>query len=658
MRRLLLTSVAAVAAATVVAGSSGATFPGRDGRIVFTKPHAVDYAFGHVGIYSLDLASGRSRDLSGGTTSIAIGQLTLSPDGTRFAFLRPVVPPAGHLEWRLWLMGVEGSDQHQLVDFDVSGSFAWSPDGTSLAFIAPTSAAAPLQYDDALWVVNADGSGLRELTDVEAGYPSWSPDGSEIAFVGRDVSRSVFGSPIGVISATGAGLRWLSPCGTALDGCITTSPPAWSPDGKALVFARGGSLVLISADGSVERTLTTGVANGPVNCRYGGCDLEAASLQWFPRNDEISFVDKAGNVELVRPDGSSVQTIVCHASPLAAVAWSPSGDRLAFVRWLVNVKGPALSELVVEPLHGPARILPLPSGLRFSGLAGWLPSGEGLLLAADRGVHPLELFSMRARGGDPRQLTDNHLDDFDPVWSPDGRRIAFARGQVDYGYTAAERSLHPGSAAQSSLYLMGADGSHVRRLTGSGVDTMPSWSPDGAQIVFARRHGPGFDLDIVDTRTGRIRRLTSGASDPAWSPDGRLIAFARGNTLRIIRRDRSSERTLYRGGTSATAQILRPAWSPDGRSIAFTLATMRLDGSLAGQRLLTVPRIGGAPRALPCHAALRWYYSDSDIPRIASRAPDGAIGVSDGAAIWACASNGAPARFLRGGDEPDWQPLR
>jgi len=245
-----------------------------------------------------------------------------------------------------------------------------------------------------------------------------------------------------------------------------------------------------------------------------------------------------------------VHTIVCHASPPESVAWSPSGDRFAFVRVLVNVHGPAMRELVIEPLQGPAKVVTLPSGLTLTSMMPvWLPSGTGVLYGVSGGVHPLELFSMRAGGGDPVQLTDNNLDDFDPVWSPDGRRIAFARGQVDVGYTAAERSLHLTSVAQGSLYLMGAHSGHVRRLTRSGIDTMP-------------------------------------------------------------------------------------AWSPDGRSIAFTLATTRPDGSLATQRLLTIARLGGATRALPCRPARRYYYSDADIPRIVNRAPDGAIEVSDGAAIW------------------------
>jgi Tol biopolymer transport system component len=173
----------------------------------------------------------------------------------------------------------------------------------------------------------------------------------------NDTIHAVEESRIGVVGATGASLRWLtssSDCdSTTVNVCVTTWSPAWSPDGKALVFARGDSLVLIGADGSGERTLTiSDVANGYV----GGCPLsllcyaQVASLHWSPSDDEITFVDKAGNVELVRPDGSSVQTIVCHAFTGAAVDWSPTGDRLAFERELVNVRGPALWELVVEPL--------------------------------------------------------------------------------------------------------------------------------------------------------------------------------------------------------------------------------------------------------------------------------------------------------------------
>jgi Tol biopolymer transport system component len=652
-------TAALLVAALVLAGSGGATFPGRDGRIVFAKAHTVNSAGGYTDLYSLDLAGRQSRNLSGsGTPGLVDSQFALSPDGTQIAFLRTPPQPFSRLEWHLWLMRVDGSDQHQLADIDVSaipGSLAWSPDGTTIAFVAPASAAAPLHYDDVLWVVNADGGGLHELTDVEAAYPRWSPDGSEIAFAGTyEAHGHTERSRIGVVGATGAGLRWLTgsfDCDSPnLGVCSTTSAPAWSPDGKALVFARGNSLVLIGADGSGERTLTTGIANGYLDACPLLCDLAVASLQWSPRSDEISFVDKAGNVRLIRPDGSGLQTIVCHASPRAAVAWSPTGDRLAFVREL----GPAF-QLAIEPLHGPAKILPLPSGYVLPVGPAWLPSGESVLYAASLRGSRLKLFSIRSHGGGRRQLTHDNLDDFDPIWSPDGRRIAFARGDVSEGFSAIERSLHPDSVQRSSLYLMGAYGSHVRRLTRSGVDTMPSWSADGGHIVLARRHGLSFDIAIVATRTGRIRPLTSGASDPAWSPDGRLIAFAKANTLQVIRPDGVGERTLFRGGTSRSARIFHPAWSPDGRSVAFTLVLMRSDGTLASQRQLTVSRMGGAPRALPCLPL----YSNGDIARIVTWSPVGdSIGVSDGGAIWTCPANGSSTRLLSGGDEPDWQPLR
>src|SRR5262249_26083877 len=86
-------TAAFLVAALVLAGSSGATFPGRDGRIVFAEAHAVNSGGAQEDIYSLDLTSGRSRNLSSGTPPYLDSQFALSPDGTRIAFLRISFPP-------------------------------------------------------------------------------------------------------------------------------------------------------------------------------------------------------------------------------------------------------------------------------------------------------------------------------------------------------------------------------------------------------------------------------------------------------------------------------------------------------------------------------------------------------------------------------------
>ena len=106
----------------------------------------------------------------------------------------------------------------------------------------------------------------------------------------------------------------------------------------------------------------------------------------------------------------------------------------------------------------------------------------------------------------------------DPVLSPDRTRIAFSsnRGSREGNY---------------DLYVMDADASSIRRLTGAqGSDGHPAWTPDGTRLVFtATRNGvPQIYIMPADSADAEPRPLTTSAGgnqDPAVSPDGRTIAF-------------------------------------------------------------------------------------------------------------------------------------
>lgn len=147
-----------------------------------------------------------------------------------------------------------------------------------------------------------------------------------------------------------------------------------------------------------------------------------------------------------------------------------------------------------------------------------------------------------------RFLTQNALNEFDPSWSPDRRRIAFARV----------------GARRGGIHVIDVAGRTVRRLT-RGNDAAASFSPDGKQIAFVR----GSSIRIVDAATRAQRRLVGTRWAPrqlSWSPDGRTILFGDGGYVRLLDVATRSVTTLPVGGSDSN---FRPVFAPDGRTIAF-----------------------------------------------------------------------------------------
>lgn len=198
------------------------------GRIVFIRDW--DLHVGSVWVVRRD-GTGLVRLTRGGND----GSAAWSPDGRRIAFTR------AHGDGRrsdLFVVRPDGGGRKRLSR---GGDFpTWSPDGGSIAFVR----------DQQLFVVAADGTGLRRLTQVRTGVsaPSWSPQGERIAF---QVAAAGESANTYVIDASGGRPRVLGP----------GSVPTWSPDGRQITFLTCGlcdrrQLWVMNADGSGRRRLT------------------------------------------------------------------------------------------------------------------------------------------------------------------------------------------------------------------------------------------------------------------------------------------------------------------------------------------------------------------------------------------------------------------
>jgi Tol biopolymer transport system component len=216
------------------------------------------------------------------------------------------------------------------------------------------------------------------------------------------------------------------------------------------------------------------------------------------------------------------------------------------------------------------------------------PDGQRIAFSSARNGD-FKIFTMNADGSDVRQLTDGY--GTRPAWSPDGSTIAFVSRPAD-------------GSSDLAIHLMNADGSNRRLLpVASNVGQEPTWSPDGQRIAFN-------DVRVVNDPAGSVlywqiytvavdgsdlRRLSGLTDDdrlPAYSPDGQSIIFSNCNTtcrLFVMNADGTGRRQL----TSGSPGDFTPAWSPDGSRVAFAR------GSTAGSvHLFLIDADGGGLRQL------------------------------------------------------------
>lgn len=131
-----------------------------------------------------------------------------------------------------------------------------------------------------------------------------------------------------------------------------------------------------------------------------------------------------------------------------------------------------------------------------------------------------EIYVMNADGTEQERLTNNDGEDGPFSWSPDGSKICYVSEQPGF----------------CGVYVMDADGTHKKLLTqiSNNEETNPVWSLNGRRIAFAAYAESSYEIQVINADGTNLANLTHSPADdfdPTWSPDGSRIAFVTQDTL-------------------------------------------------------------------------------------------------------------------------------
>jgi len=454
---------------------------------------------------------------------------------------------SGRFEIAVLRAGRSGTASSVTADGQQNFQPTFSPDGLTLAYAS--------HGRGGIWTIAADGSGSPRRVTTFGSHPEWSPDGRWIAF--QSSATAVLSA--NAVAALPPSTLWLVPSAGGDPRPVTTpglpvgghGAPSWSPDGRRLYFT-------------------------------------ASDRRW-------------SQIWSVSLDGNDLRPVVTAFPAALDPVVVPPGDRLLFagvseserygVWWVaLDGRGGAVDEPVVVAGMGMANLRHLAVD----------PAGDRLVYSALTTVSDLWSVDVDPAEGAPlgvaRPLTRSSGRHSRPAWAPDGTAIALDRWQV---------------GRDQDIWVMAPDGSDLRQITSeSSMDTLASWAPDAAALVFFSDRGGSCGLwrrALGASESRRLVELGPHVDAVRLSPDGRRVAFHAPDDDGVLNvwvagADGAGRRQL----TFEPELAGFPCWSDDGSWLA---VEVRREGD---DQVAAVLAQGGAVELLTQQPGKSWPYDVAD----------------------------------------------
>lgn len=243
-------------------------------------------------------------------------------------------------------------------------------------------------------------------------------------------------------------------------------------------------------------------------------------------------------------DGETPRTVARSQQPIMSPAWSPDGQRLAYV----SFEG-GFSAVYVQTLRTGERVK-VSSRAGINGAPAWSPDGTRLALTLSKRDGNADVYVLELATQQLQQLTDDPAIDTEPAWAADGQSVLFTSDRA-------------GAPQVYRLALGGSD--RPKRVTFEGsYNARPRLSPDGKQIAVVTIDRGAYRIGVVDLATGALRVLTNGRLDesPSYAPNGAMLIYATREGRTGVLAAVSSDGTVQQRIAAPAGEVREPVWSP------------------------------------------------------------------------------------------------